>query len=70
MNPFNVLYNEFSDEEEEEEEGEIVESRQKSILMACGRAFWEEQQKGKVMKWGDWCWTQQDDENIEKNSKK
>ena len=63
MNPFNVLYNEFSDEEEE---GEIVESRQKSILMACGRAFWEEHQKGNVMKWGDWCWTQQDDENIEK----
>ena len=63
MNPFNVLYNEFSDEEKE---GEIVESRQKSTLMACGRAFWEEQQKGKVMKWGDWCWTQQDDENIEK----
>ena len=37
--------------------------------MACGRAFWEEQQRGNVMKWGDWCWTQQDDENIEKNLK-
>ena len=28
--------------------------------------LWEEQQRGKVMKWGDWCWTQQDDEIIEK----
>lgn len=63
MNPFAALHDESSDEEEEE--GEIVESHQTSILMVLGRAFWEEQQKGKIMKWGDWCWTDDDDARIE-----
>jgi hypothetical protein len=63
MNPFAALHNNSSDEEVEE--GEIVEPRQTSLLMASGRAFWEEQQKGKTMKWGDWCWTDEDDARIE-----
>ena len=37
------------------EEGEIVESRQTALLMVSGRAFWEEQQKGNIMTWGEWC---------------
>ena len=42
-------------EEGEGEEGEIVESRQTALLMVSGRAFWEEQQKGNIMTWGEWC---------------
>lgn len=59
-------YNSNDDEEEGEiecekeeggeiEEGEIVESRQTALLMVLGRAFWEEQQKGNIMTWGEWC---------------
>tara|TARA_E500000331_G_C16663036_1_gene457872 strand:+ start:78 stop:377 length:300 start_codon:yes stop_codon:yes gene_type:complete len=66
MNRFTALHNNSSDEEEVEvEEGEIVESIQTARLMASGRAFWEEQQKGKNLKWGDWCWTDEDDAHIE-----
>ena len=42
-------------EGEQGEEGEIVESRLTALLKVSGRAFWEEQQKGNIMKWGEWC---------------
>ena len=47
-------YNAFAafDSDEELEEGEISKQEQ---MFALGRAFWEEQQKGKFMTWGEWC---------------
>ena len=51
-NGFQLLYT--SDSEDEEEVIATISSK-KEELLRLGRAFWEEQQRGKTMKWGDWC---------------
>ena len=51
-NAFQLLYT--SDSEDEEEVIATISSKTKELLR-LGRAFWEEQQRGKTMKWGDWC---------------
>lgn len=43
-----------SDSEDEEEVIAIISSKTEELLR-LGRAFWEEQRRGKTMKWGDWC---------------
>lgn len=53
-------YNAFAafDSDEELEDGEISKQEQ---MFDLGRAFWEEQQKGKYMTWGEWCDEDEDD---------
>lgn len=51
-NAFQLLYT--SDSEDEEEVIAIISSKTEELLR-LGRAFWEEQRRGKTMKWGDWC---------------
>ena len=46
--------------DDEVEEGEITKQEE---LFMLGRAFWEEQQKGNIMSWGDWC-DEEDDDGI------
>ena len=47
---------------DEVEEGEITKQEE---LFMLGRAFWEEQQKGNIMSWGDWCDEENDDNGIQ-----
>lgn len=66
MDPKN-RFSVFLNDDDEIEEGEIVESvieKNIAILRSQGLAFHKEQQKGKKMSWGDWCWTAEDDEHI------
>jgi hypothetical protein len=51
-NQFAAFHDESSDEETEHDE---VLTSKRDELLRCGRAFWLEQQRGKRMKWGDWC---------------
>lgn len=52
QNAFQLLYT--SDSEDEEEVIVTISSKTEELLR-LGRAFWEEQQRGNTMKWGDWC---------------
>lgn len=52
----------FNSDDDEVEEGEITK---RDELFMLGRAFWEEQQKGNVMSWGDWCDEENDDNGIQ-----
>lgn len=47
-NSFQLLYESDSDDEE-------TVHAQTMKMRQLGREFWKEQQRGKNMKWGDWC---------------
>ena len=49
------------DSDNEMEEAEITKQEE---LFLLGRNFWEEQQKGNYMTWGDWCDEDEDDDGI------
>jgi hypothetical protein len=51
-NQFAAFHDDSSDEETEHH---VVLTSNRDELLRCGRAFWLEQQRGKRMKWGDWC---------------
>ena len=51
-NQFAAFHDDSSDEETEHH---VVLTSNRDELLRCGRAFWLEQQRGKRIKWGDWC---------------
>ena len=47
-NSFQLLYESDSDDEE-------TVNAQTIKMTQLGRAFWQDQRRGKTIKWGDWC---------------